>query len=235
MITSQSGALVPKIQKKIIFFIFDDHISVWCPDALTAPPGWSDDLLLQFSSWLSSSHVLPLCNHHPYHRQWDSKLLLHFQSIGLKLKTTRCLKPKMTKAYCNFQGQSPHSAIKNIIAQWTPKTTKLVAVKSNRRGDQGSTSQGPQPTCSCSSLPQASEAGNLSKVQQGRQVHHFCAQRFKLEAWSISVEWSFVIFTSDLATAGRGHDRAMTEYSRQRLQRAALVREAIWDLTENCD
>ena len=145
----------------------------------------------------------------------------------------------MTKAYCNFQGQRPHSAIKNIfashVAQWTPKTTKLVAVKSNRRGDQGSTSQGPQPTCSCSSLPQASEAGNLSKVQQGRQVHHFCAQRFKLEAWSISVEWSFVIFTSDLATAGWGHDRAMTEYSRQRLQRAALVRGAIWDLTENCD
>ena len=107
------------------------------------PPGWSDDLLLQFSSWLSSSHVLPLCNHHPYHRQWDSKLLLHFQSIGLKLKTTRCLKPKMTKAYRNSQGQSPHCAIKNIfashVAQWTPKTTKLVAVKSNRRGDQGST------------------------------------------------------------------------------------------------
>ena len=55
----------------------------------------------------------------------------------------------MTKAYCNFQGQRPHSAIKNIfashVAQWTPKTTKLVAVKSNRRGDQGSTSQGPQP------------------------------------------------------------------------------------------
>ena len=32
------------------------------------------------------------------------------------------------------------------------------------------------------------------------------SQRFKLEAWSISVEWSFVIFTSDLATAGWGHD-----------------------------
>ena len=134
-------SLVPLCRKwkKIIFFYFWwSHLSLvpWC---LHCPPWlkWWSTAPIFFLAIIT--HALPLCNHHPYHQQWESKLLLHFQSIGLKLKTTRCLKPKMTKAYCNFQGQSPHSTIKNIfashVAQWTPKTTKLVAVKSSRRGD----------------------------------------------------------------------------------------------------
>ena len=58
VITSQSGALVPKI-KKIFFFIFDDHISIWCPYALTAPP--LAEVMIYCSNFLPGYH------HHMYY------------------------------------------------------------------------------------------------------------------------------------------------------------------------
>ena len=156
-------------------------------------------------------YFITLCNHH--HQQSESKLLLQFQSIGLKLKTTRCLKPKMTKAYCNFQGQSPHSAIKNIfashVAQWTPKTTKLVAVKSNRRGGQGSTrSAGSSLLC--------------ATFQTGGVINF---------RWMVFRNL-YVRFGNSRVRTRQGNDGI---FKTKITEGRTLVREAIWDLTENCD